>query len=157
MDAKQEEQLHRERVEVGGPYPAVTVIRCVDGGYIGPHGNGCEPPQYEPICVVHQNPEGDYETQPPSEAVAIAERLAACWNYCRGLPTAALDGEGVRAAIEEARRRFDVVKDTAYKLPNKCECSGSVACVACQLLGDIGDLGEALLRIDAALAAGEGR
>lgn len=74
-----------------------------------------------------------------------------------GIPTAALKGDVVRAAIGEARRRFNVVKDTAYKLPNKCECSGSVACVACQLLGDIGDLGDTLSRIDAALAAGEKR
>ena len=113
---------------------------------------GIEPQQ---ICLVVTADATDaYDSD---ASIANAARIVACVNYCRGLPTAALDGEGVRAAIEEARRRFDVVKDTAYKLPNKCECSGSVACVACQLLGDIGDLGEALLRIDAALAAGEGR
>ena len=132
MDAKQEEQLHRERVEVGGPYPAVTVIRCVDGGYIGPHGNGCEPPQYEPICVVHQNPEGDYETQPPSEAVAIAERLAACWNYCRGIPTAALEGEA-KSAIDLLRECLPIVNE--YRAWKQADLSGLVD------------------RIDAALAA----
>ena len=134
MDAKQEEQLHRERVEVGGPYPAVTVIRCVDGGYIGPHGNGCEPPQYEPICVVHQNPEGDYETQPPSEAVAIAERLAACWNYCRGIPTAAMEGE--------AKSVIDLLR----------EARTWVAAVA--LLRTSAAASALLDRIDAALAVG---
>ena len=134
MDTKQEEQLNRERVEVGGPYPSVTVIRCVDGGYIGP--NGCEPPQYEPICVVHQNPEGDYETQPPSEAIAIAERLAACWNYCRGIPTAALEGEA-KGVIELLRECLPIVNE--YRAWKQADLSGLVD------------------RIDAALAGGERR
>ncbi len=136
MDTKQEEQLNRERVEVGGPYPSVTVIRCVDGGYIGP--NGCEPPQYEPICVVHQNPEGDYETQPPSEAIAIAERLAACWNYCRGIPTAALEGE--------AKSVIDLLREARTWVADGCEYQSTEA--AARALLD---------RIDAALAAGEKR
>ena len=74
-----------------------------------------------------------------------------------GIPTAALEGRTAGEGLRAIKAKFDAMKATAYKLPNKCECSGSEACVCCNLLADIGDLDEALSRIDAALAAGEGR
>jgi hypothetical protein len=63
----------------------------------------------------------------------------------------------VRAAMVEAVQKFAAVKATAYKLPNKCECSGSTACVCCNLLADIGECSTTLARLDAILEQGDAK
>ncbi len=65
--------------EVGGPYPGVSVIYCVDGGCT--HPDHAEPPQYEPACIIDQNIRGE---QNP-EALSIAERIVAEHNALLGI------------------------------------------------------------------------
>lgn len=57
--------------EVGGPWPSVTVIVCVDGGSSGPDA---EPPMYEPVAYLHQAV--DYKKPPPPQAEADAAHIA---------------------------------------------------------------------------------
>ena len=64
-----------------------------------------------------------------------AERLAACWNYCRGIPTAALDGE--------AKGVIDLLREARTWVADGCEYQSTEA--AARALLD---------RIDAALAVG---
>jgi hypothetical protein len=59
--------------EVGGPYPSVTVIAMVDPGCGWPEP---EPPQYEPICYVHDGAPG-HDKPPPPVALANARLIAA--------------------------------------------------------------------------------
>ena len=61
-----------------------------------------------------------------------AERLAACWNYCRGIPTAALEGEA-KSVIDLLRECLPIVNE--YRAWKQADLSGLVD------------------RIDAALAA----
>jgi hypothetical protein len=60
--------------EVGGPYPSVTVITCVEGGTFS--GENCEPPRYEPVCYVHDCGD-DFNSPPPQHSLDIAEYIAA--------------------------------------------------------------------------------
>lgn len=59
--------------EVGGPYPSVTVITMVDAGRDWPEP---EPPQYEPVCYVHDGAP-TYDKPPPPVALANARLIAA--------------------------------------------------------------------------------
>lgn len=64
--------------EVGGPFPSVSVIHCVDGGAGFPNP---EPPTYYAICIVHQAIEGEQPKQALVDARLIAaapELLEAC-------------------------------------------------------------------------------
>lgn len=55
--------------EVGGPYPGVSVIVCVDGGC---GGDAPEPPLYEPICIVDSRKTGEQSAQALADARLIA-------------------------------------------------------------------------------------
>ncbi len=54
--------------EVGGPYPSVSVIYCVDPGCGGPDA---EPPFYEPICILGE-PDAAHREQCLADASLIA-------------------------------------------------------------------------------------
>jgi hypothetical protein len=66
--------------EVGGPFPAVSVIVCIDGGCGGEYP---EPPCYECVCTIDEGREGATERNPL--AVAIAEVIVASRNAFREL------------------------------------------------------------------------
>jgi len=67
--------------EVGGPWPTVTVVHCVDGGSGFPDP---EPPIYEPICYTHQSC-GDFKTPPPDTAIADARLISAAPEMLKAL------------------------------------------------------------------------
>lgn len=54
-----------------GPWPSICVGVMVDGGCGGEYP---EPPQYEPICTVHQSI--DYKTEASDETKANARLIA---------------------------------------------------------------------------------
>lgn len=55
--------------EVGGPFPGVSVIVCVDGGC---GGESPEPPTYEPIATLDQRTTGEPSQQTLADARLIA-------------------------------------------------------------------------------------
>lgn len=59
--------------EVGGPYPSVSVIVCIDAGCGWPNP---EPSAYEAICILDQRTEG----VPSEQAVANAEFIVRACN-----------------------------------------------------------------------------
>jgi hypothetical protein len=61
--------------ELGGPFPTVTVITCVDVGRGWPDP---EPPIYEPVAFTHQAI--DFDKPPPANSVSDAEVIAAARN-----------------------------------------------------------------------------
>ena len=88
---------------------------------------GIEPQQ---ICLVVTADATDaYDSD---ASIANAARIVACVNYCRGLPTAALEGEA-KSAIDLLRECLPIVNE--YRAWKQADLSGLVD------------------RIDAALAA----
>lgn len=80
--------------EVGGPYPGVSVIVCVDGGRGGPDP---EPPTYEPIAILDQRKNGEQSKQALVDARLIAaapELLAACKALLDKGPDCGCEAEG---------------------------------------------------------------
>jgi hypothetical protein len=61
---------------VGGPYPGVSVIVCVDGGSAG---DSPEPAAYEAVAILDSRVEG----QPNPEIVANARLIAAAPDFYR--------------------------------------------------------------------------
>ena len=56
----------------------------------------------------HAAPVRKHEQRAPAavtpEELEKAERVAACWNACRGIPTEHLEGESINAALAPFRR-----------------------------------------------------
>lgn len=106
--------------ELGGPYPSVSVITCVDAGCGDGFGECPEPPSYEPICLIHTVNESDAPPPPPA-AVLLAEFIAALRNAARDLIVAA---ERV-AELETQNARLQTI--VASKLhQRKCHDCGEV-------------------------------
>lgn len=94
-----------------GPWPSIHVGPMVDGG-CGGFGECPEPPQYEPVCCVHQS--ADYTTEANEEVQANARLIAtapdlleACKNFIAWYDASPdevydFDWERVRAAIAKA-------------------------------------------------------
>jgi len=78
--------------EVGGPYPGVSVIVCLDAGNAS--GPDPEPPTYEPICILDQRTEGQQNEQ----ALADARLIAAAPDLLAALRLAHRAMEGLRFA-----------------------------------------------------------
>lgn len=76
-----------------------------------------------------------------------------------GIPTAALEGEGVRAAIEEMARALRICRRVFISMSDRGAYPRELAADSdlCMTGGGWIFIDEALSRIDAALAAGEGR
>lgn len=89
------------RWEVGGPWPSVSVIYCVDGGSSGMY-DAPEPPTYAPICLIHQS--RDFTTPPPLSAIAAAEVIADIFNAFEALAEEVLESRKEKSDGAVAQR-----------------------------------------------------
>lgn len=80
---------------------------------------------------------GYFNYQHKEESITGKEIIAI---ICKHSPNA----QPMQAVNDDVKAVFATVKEQAYKLPNKCECSGSEPCVTCELLARIDDLERSL-------------
>jgi hypothetical protein len=88
-------------LEVGGPYPSVSIITTIDYGCGGPDP---EPPSSECIAMLDMRSEGT----PDVKTLAMAQRICECFNALSGIPSP--------AAFVERARRIEVIAKEMHAL-----------------------------------------